>query len=71
MNGRDRTSWFRMSVARVAGLFSRQRRERELDDELSAHLEALAEENLRREMSADDARAAARRDFGGKSCASC
>lgn len=65
MSRRDRMSWFGMLLSRVAGLFSLQRRERELDEELGAHLEALADENIRRGMSPDDARAAARREFGG------
>ena len=38
---------------------------RELDTELSEHLQLLAEENIRRGMNADEARAAAHREFGG------
>jgi predicted permease len=65
MSGRDRTSWLRMLLSRVVGLFSSRRGERELDEELGAHLAALAEENIRRGMSLEDAVAAARREFGG------
>jgi predicted permease len=36
-----------------------------LDDEIQAHLDQLAAEYIRRGMSPEDARAAARRDFGG------
>ena len=54
-----------MSMARLAGIFSKRRAEREFDDELDAHLYEATEENIRRGMSPDDARAAARREFGG------
>ncbi len=39
--------------------------DRDLHDELDAHLDLLTDEFVRRGMSRDDARAAARRDFGG------
>jgi predicted permease len=49
-------------------LFSAVRKSRldsDLRDELESHLDALTEENLRRGMSPAEARAAARREFGG------
>lgn len=55
-----RTFW-----SRAAGLLGLGHTDRELDDEVSFHLEMLAGEYMRRGMSAEDARAAARRNFGG------
>jgi len=56
----------RALVARVGGqfLFTR-RQDRRLAAELAAHLDLLADEHMRRGLSPDAARAAARRDFGG------
>jgi len=51
--------------SRLLGFFLRDRREQGLDDELQSHLGLLAEENIRRGMSPDEARCAARREFGG------
>src|SRR5580704_947968 len=65
MRERSRTNWLRVSLARIAGLFSKRRRDRELDDELQAHLEALLEEKIARGMTPREAREAARREFGG------
>jgi len=56
---------FRVIALRLVGLLSRRRRDRDLDDEVQAHLELLAEEFVRNGMSQPDARAAARREFGG------
>lgn len=50
---------------RFLSLFGKSRRERELDVELAAHLDALTEANIRRGMSPEEARFAARREFGG------
>src|SRR5580698_3675635 len=50
---------------RLRTLFGKVRVERELDRELSFHLERQVEENLSRGMSLDDARATARRSLGG------
>src|SRR5262245_45577797 len=55
-----RTLWIRLR-----GLFGRQRRERDLADEIRAHIDQLADDYARRGLSPDEARAAARRDFGG------
>src|SRR3984957_16180468 len=58
-------TWLRVLALRIKGQFGSSRRENELDDELHAHLEALAEENIRRGMTPEEARHAARREFGG------
>jgi predicted permease len=55
----------RVFLARIGGLFSRWRREKHLDQELRAHLDALTEENVRRGMTPENARHAAQREFGG------
>jgi predicted permease len=55
-----RTLW-----SRLAGFFGRRHGDGELDDEVDFHLEMLAQEHARRGMNADEARAAARRAFGG------
>jgi predicted permease len=55
----------RVLLSRVLGLFVARRRDQELTDEIEAHLDLLAEEHLRRGLSREDARAAARRAFGG------
>ena len=46
-------------------MFRRKKLDRDLDDELQAHLEMAEEENRRRGMSAEEARRKAMRDFGG------
>ena len=56
---------WRVAANRIRGLFARRNKEKELDAELRAHLEMLAEENIRRGMSPEEARHAARREFGG------
>jgi predicted permease len=58
-------SALRTLTARVGALFCRDRDEEGLADEIAAHLELLATEYQRRGLSAGDARAAARREFGG------
>jgi len=52
-------------VSRIAAMFRRRRLDQESDEELRAHLEMAAEEHRRRGMSAEEARQAALRDFGG------
>lgn len=54
----------RMLVSRLAGLFGARGLDAELDEEMRGHLERLAEEHRRRGLSHDEARLAARRDFG-------
>jgi predicted permease len=58
-------SWLRMIAARLGGFFRGQRSDEELEGELQAHLEALTQKNIARGMSAEEARYAARREFGG------
>ena len=49
---------------RVAGLFNRQRHDRELDEEVETNLQMHIDENLRAGMSPEEARYAALRKFG-------
>src|SRR5450631_607788 len=58
-------SELRMLVARVVGFFRRASQEGRLEAELRAHLAMSADENVRRGMAEDEARFAARREFGG------
>jgi predicted permease len=58
-------SWLRIIALRMKGMFSTYRHESELDAELQAHVDALTEENIRRGMHPEDAKYAARREFGG------
>ena len=51
--------------SRARALFTKRRGEARLNDEIQTHLALLVEENLRAGMSIGDARAAARREFGG------
>lgn len=55
----------RIALARASGIFSTKHREQELEHELFAHLEELAQANMRRGMSTREAWEAARREFGG------
>ena len=55
----------RILAARLRGLFSKRRRERELADEIESHLALGVEENLRRGMDPAEARREALRAFGG------
>ncbi len=57
--------WFRVLAERLRGLFARKKSDGELEAELCAHLEMHAEENMRRGMSPDEARLAAKKEFGG------
>ena len=52
-------------LSRAMDLVRKDRRERELAEELELHLEMAMDENLARGMSPREARAAAYRDFGG------
>ena len=58
-------SVMRAMISRCAALFRRRVLDRELDDEVRAHLEMAAEANQKRGMSAEAARLAALREFGG------
>jgi predicted permease len=55
----------RTLLSRLRALFHRRRLEEQLDDEVSAHLDLLAADYVRRGMAPDQARVAARRAFGG------
>src|SRR5258708_28693757 len=55
----------RMFVQRLFSLFRRRRLENDMDDELRSHLEMAVELNLRKGMSAEDARREALKSFGG------
>src|SRR3989449_9495451 len=55
----------RVLISRLLGLFRKRRLEEEMSEEVRAHLEMLVEENLRKGMSAEEARTAALRSFGG------
>lgn len=55
----------RILVARIKGLFASQRQDRELNQELQAHLEMLVEENRRRGLPEEQARRAAGLTLGG------
>jgi predicted permease len=55
----------RTLLSRIRGLFGKATSDRELHAEIQAHLEMLAEENRRRGMTAEEARSAALREFGG------
>ena len=54
----------RQFFARIAALLDRRRLDREMDEEVAAHLEFAAADLRSRGMGADDARLAARRHFG-------
>ncbi|HEY6251267.1 MAG TPA: ABC transporter permease [Candidatus Angelobacter sp.] len=58
-------TWLRIVFARLSGFFTRKQADRELNDEIRAHLEMLEEENRRKGMTATEAHDAARREFGG------
>jgi putative ABC transport system permease protein len=50
---------------RLIGLFGKSLRDADLNDEMAAHLDLLAAENIRRGMTQKEAGYAARREFGG------
>ena len=52
-------------MKRFRSIFRKRRLDRELDDELRFHIDALTEQNLHRGMSPDRARHEAQRTFGG------
>ena len=54
----------RVLLARIRALFGRDRQDREMDEEIQAHLDLLASEHVRNGLSPEDARYAACRDFG-------
>jgi predicted permease len=58
-------TWLRETALRLVMLFRKERLEQQLEEELTAHLEMLTEEKVRQGMSPEEARCAARREFGG------
>lgn len=52
-------------IVRFGGLFNKQRKDRELDDEIESHLQMHIEDNLRLGMTPEEARREARMKFGG------
>jgi putative ABC transport system permease protein len=52
-------------VSRCLALIDRRRSDAQLNDEIRTHLDLLTDEHIRRGMTPDEARATARRDFGG------
>lgn len=58
-------SRLREFASRIRGLFQTNRLDSALEEELRAHLDMLIEENLRRGMTVEEARRAAKRSFGG------
>src|SRR5258708_25354905 len=57
--------WVRIWAARLRGLFGKRKAEGDLEAEVRMHLEMLAEANIRHGMNPEEARHAARREFGG------
>jgi predicted permease len=57
--------WLRILTSRLFGIFRKRKLDSELDAELSGHIDALTEQNMRRGMNREEARYAARREFGG------
>lgn len=57
--------WLRIFTARLHGLVRKQQRDEDLDAELGSHLDMLTDENIRCGLSPEEARYAARREFGG------
>ena len=55
----------RAAMRRVGSFFRRRSLDVALDEELRGHLDMLAAEHQRRGLTPDQARLAARRDFGG------
>jgi predicted permease len=68
MRNWERPSWTsraRRLLSRAGDLILRRRRDRDLDEEIAAHLELAAEDQRAKGLSEDDARAKAARNFGG------
>jgi predicted permease len=57
--------WLRIFGSRLRGIFRKRHLEGDLNAELHSHLEMLADEYVRRGMTLEQARHAARREFGG------
>ena len=59
------TAAIRQFLSRLLALVRRKGSDAGLDEEIRAHLDLLSSEHVRRGLSRVEARAAARRDFGG------
>ena len=57
--------WLQTLASRLGAVFGRRKDEQELGEELRFHLEMQIEENVRQGMPKEEARAAARKSFGG------
>jgi len=57
--------WIRIFLSRCAAFFRTRKRDDDLDDELRAHIDLAVEENKKTGMTAQQARTAALRAFGG------
>src|SRR5688500_12123349 len=55
----------RMLLFRLWALFRSRQMDREIDDEITSHLAEAADEYVRKGLSPEEARRAARRSFGG------
>jgi len=58
-------TWLRELGKRITGIFRKDGHDADLEDEFAAHLDLLAQENIRRGMTPAEAQFAARREFGG------
>ena len=58
-------TWHKRFASRLYTLFHKRRLEQELDEELRLHLAMQAEDNIADGMSSEEARYAARLNFGG------
>src|SRR5467141_1031349 len=58
-------TWMNVAASRITSLLSRRRQDDDFDQEVEAHLEIFAEENIRRGMTREEAHREARRRFGG------
>lgn len=57
--------WIRTLLSRCAALFRGKKLDSDLDEEIRAHIDLAVEENRKAGMTAEDARTAALRSFGG------
>jgi predicted permease len=58
-------TWMRVLISRCAGLLRGTGKDAQLADEIQTHLDLLTDEHMARGMSPEEARYAARREFGG------
>jgi putative ABC transport system permease protein len=58
-------TWLRIALSRFRGMFRRIDSEAELQSEMESHIDLLTQKHLRSGLSPENARQAARREFGG------